>query len=161
MDSELTERLIRFGPGFEPPSKKVFRKHRAKLGERLYTPEQIHELLRLATPAMKAMILLAVNAGLGNSDIGNLPVTAIQFESSWLDFPRPKTGLKRKAKLWPETIHAIREYSEAKTTPKAEFRQLLFTTKRGLGWAKETSDNPISNEFRKLYIGQIMRMPNL
>jgi len=55
------------------------------------------------------MILLGINCGLGNKDVGNLPASSIDLERGWLDYPRGKTGVTRRCPLWPETVEAIRE----------------------------------------------------
>ena len=43
---------------------------------------------------MRAMILLAVNGGLGNTD-GAMP-KALDLRGKWLDYPRGKTGVSRR-----------------------------------------------------------------
>ena len=54
------------------------------------------------------MTLLGVSAGMGNSDCAQLPESALDLAGGWLDYPRPKTGVPRRAKLWPETVEALR-----------------------------------------------------
>ena len=151
LDSELIDKPIRPGPGFSRPSKKTLRLHRAKQGLKLFSREEIHKLLDAASTSMRAMVLLGINAALGNSDIGNLPRSAVNLETGWIDFPRPKTGIPRRAKLWPETISAIRETLTNRPEPKDPAdAELVFITQRGGSWAKDTSDNPISKETAKL-----------
>ena len=53
------------------------------------------------------MILLGLNAGLGNSDIGNLQKAHLDLKAGWLDYPRMKTGLPRRVPLWAETVAAF------------------------------------------------------
>ena len=74
----------------------------------MFTPEQIHKALEFSTPNMKAMLLLAIDGGMGNSDLAAMPISAIDFESGWMNYPRPKTAIDRKIPLWPETIDAIK-----------------------------------------------------
>ncbi len=150
-ESGLLDKPVRYGPTFKRPSKKVLRKERAKKGQRLFEPKQIHALTDAAGVQMKAMILLALNCGFGNADIGRLPLSAINLGRGWVDFPRPKTGVERRCKLWPETVKAIREAIKERPAPKTEESDgLLFVTKYGQSWSKGTHDNPISKEFRKL-----------
>lgn len=147
----LIDRPVRFGPGFKRPSKKVLRLNRAKQGPKLFTAEEIGKLLDAAGVQLKAMLLLAINAGFGNSDCANLPVAAVNLETGWIDYPRPKTGIPRKCKLWPETAEALKEAIAHRPEPKkAEHADLLFITKYGDSWGKDTSDNPISKEVAKL-----------
>ena len=150
-DAELLDRPMRFGPGFDRPSKKTLRLDKAKKGPKLFTAEEIRRLLDAATVPMKAMILLGVNAGFGNADCGNLPLTALDLDSSWLDYPRPKTGIPRRCPLWPETVQALRDVLARRKTPKdPEDAGLVFLTARGGSWHKQTDDAPISKETRKL-----------
>jgi integrase len=147
----LIDKPVRFGAGFDRPTKKTFRIARAKQGAKLFTALEIHRLLAAAGPAMKAMILLGINCGYGNADCGNLPLAAVDLEGGWIDFPRPKTGIARRCPLWPETVEAIREALAKRPTPKQEEHAgLVFVTQRGLSWVKDTSDNPVAKETAKL-----------
>src|SRR5262249_40375790 len=103
-DAELIDRPIRFGPAFKRPSKKVVRLHRAEQGPKLFTPDEVRRTIDAAGPAMRAMILLGVNCGFGNSDCGRLSRSAVDLETGWIDYPRPKTGIARRCPLWPETV---------------------------------------------------------
>jgi integrase len=100
---------------------------------------------------IKAMVLLAINAGLGNNDIGMIRKPALDLDCGWLNFPRPKTGFMRRCPLWPATIKSIRDWIAVRPAPKDEGDAgLVFLTVRGNGWAKGTSDRPITHECRKL-----------
>ena len=57
---------------------------------------------------LKAMVLLGINCGFGNTDCANLPLTALDLDRGWLNYPRPKTGTNRRCHLWPETGAALR-----------------------------------------------------
>lgn len=65
-------------------------------------------ILNEVGPVMKAMCLLGLNCGFGNSDIANLPKKAIDFDNGWGDFPREKTATPRRIPLWVETVDAIK-----------------------------------------------------
>jgi integrase len=150
-DAELLDRPVRFGPGFKRPSKKVLRVHRAEQGKKLFAADEVRRLIDAAGVPMRAMILLGVNAGMGNSDCGNLPLSAVDLDAGWIDYPRPKTGMPRRCPLWPETVEALRAALARRPTPKkAEHAELFFITKRGLSWSKDTRDNPVSQEMGKL-----------
>jgi integrase len=150
-EAGLLDRPVRFGPGFKRPSKKVLRLHRAKQGPKLYTPEEVRKLLGGASPQLRAMILLGINCGFGNSDCGNLPQTALDLERGWVDYPRPKTGIPRRCPLWPETVAAIREALAVRpAAKKEEHAALVFLTRCGDSWHTGTTDGPLSREMGKL-----------
>jgi integrase len=150
-ESGLLDRPMRFGPVFKRTNKKVLRLHRARQGAKLFTAEEIHKLVSAATVPMRAMILLAINCGFGNSDCANLPLSALHLESGYVDFPRPKTGLPRRAPLWPETIMAIKEaLAKCPEPKKPEDAGLVFITKYGQRWSRDTSDAPVTLEMRKV-----------
>src|SRR5262245_61163196 len=142
---------FRFGPGFKRPSKKTIRLQRAKQGAKLFTADEIRCLLAAAAPQLKAMILLGINCGFGNADCATLPRPAVDLEAGLIDYPRSKTGIPRRCPLWPETIAAISEALANRPEPKkAEHAELVFLTRCGDSWHKDTPDNPISREFGKL-----------
>jgi len=97
------------------------------------------------------MILLGINCGFGNSDVANLPKKALDLKAGWIDYPRPKTGIPRRCPLWPETVNALREVIGTRPKPKdGADGGLVFITKYGNCWARDTADNPISKEMAKL-----------
>jgi integrase len=150
-EAGLLDTPMRFGPAFARPSKKTFRLERAKQGPKLFTRDEVHRLLGAAGTSLKAMILLALNAGFGNGDCASLPRAAVDLESGWIDFPRPKTGVGRRAALWPETIEALRNVLAERREPKEPVHaRLFFITSKCGAWGKDTSDNPVSKEMSKL-----------
>jgi integrase len=150
-EAELIDRPVRFGPDFKRPSKKEFRVHRAKQGPKLFTAVEIRQLLAAAYPQVKAMILLGINCGFGNSDCGNLPLSAVNLDAGMVDYPRPKTGIQRRSPLWPETVAAIREAIASRPQPKKpEHAGLVFVTRFGDSWHTGTTDGPLSREVGKL-----------
>lgn len=150
-NADFIDRPLKYGPAFKRPSRRSMRVARAKKPKRLFEPEQIRKLLEEASPQMKAMILLGINCGLGNSDLAQMEKRHLTKQKTWLDYPRPKTGIERTCPLWPETTAAVKKHLKKRTDPKdKEHAELVFVTKYGGSWYKDTSDNPISNEFRKL-----------
>src|SRR5262245_45121972 len=91
-DAGLIPAPVRFGPGFRRPTKKTMRLHRAGQGPKVFTADEVRRLLNAAGRALKAMVLLGINAGFGNADCANLPLSALDLERGFIDFPRPKTG---------------------------------------------------------------------
>ncbi len=150
-DEGLIPVPVRFGPGFKRPTKKTFRLHRAEQGLKLFTAAEIRRMLGAAGVPMRAMILLGINCGFGNSDCGNLPLTALDLKGGWLDNPRPKTGIARRCALWPETVTSLQKALANRPKPKnLEDAGLVFVTKYGGCWAKDTPDSPVTKETRKL-----------
>ncbi len=148
---------INFGPAFRKPTKRELRKHRQASqqlnGKRLFSQSQILAMLDAADSQMRAMILLGINCGLGNSDLGQLTVGNLDLDSRWLDYPRPKTGIERRCPLWPETVDAIREVlKERERGAKSKLKRdsLVFLTATGLPWHRDKSDSPISKKFGDL-----------
>jgi integrase len=150
-EADLIDRPVRFGPDFKRPSKKDFRLHRARQGPKLFTAHEVRRILDAAGPQLKAMTLLGINCGFGNSDCGHLPLPAVDFERGVIDYPRPKTGLPRRCPLWPETTEAIKEALATRPAPKKEEHAgLVFLTRCGDSWHTGTTDGPLSREFGKL-----------
>lgn len=150
-DSALIDQPMRFGPTFKKPSKRLLRAHKQKGGEKLFEAADLRKLISEASQPLKAMILLGINCGFGNADCGALPRSAMNLQRGWIYFPRPKTAVERECPLWEETVKALQEAT--KLRPKAKVREnggLVFLTKYGQPWAKQTSDNPVTKEFRKL-----------
>ena len=143
-DQCLLDKPIRYGQGFKRPTKKTLRILKAeKTRRRPSRPTRYNTLIDLATPQMRAMVLLAINAGLGNNDVGQMKWRHVDIETGWLHFPRPKTGIDRRAKLWRETTEAIAAISHERS-------ELVFVTKYGNSWSKDSRDNPVAKAFRKL-----------
>lgn len=150
-ESGLIETPVRYGPQFKKPSASVMRRHRAKTGERMLEAEQIRKLLAKAGPQVKAMLLLGVNAGFGNHDIATLPLSALDLDAGWVDYPRPKTGISRRCPLWRETVEALRQAIAERPEPRAkEAMDLVFVTSRGRPWLVNGIANPISVAMRDL-----------
>lgn len=150
-DSGMIDQPMRYGPLFKRPSKKALRIDRAEKGERMIEAADIVRLIEAADVQMRAMIYLAVNCGFGNSDCGTLPLASLDLAGGWLDYHRPKTGIDRRCPLWPETVAALKAALEKRPAPKSDdAKPLAFVTKYGAPWAKDTFDNPVTKEFRKL-----------
>src|SRR5262249_27013399 len=77
--------------------------------------------------------------------------SAVNLETGWIDFPRPKTGVQRRCPLWPETVAALRKALAVRPEPKnPKAADLFFVTSHGACWAKDYSDSPVTKEMRKL-----------
>jgi integrase len=151
VDSDLVSGPVRFGPSFKKPSKKTLRIHRAEQGAKLFTADEVQRMVAAAGLPLRAMILLGINCGFGNSDCGNLSLSAVDLERGIIDYPRPKTGIPRRCVLWPETVQALREALSYRPTPKlAEDAGLFFVTRQGPGWFRGDTNSPLTKETGKL-----------
>lgn len=150
-EAELIEHPLRFGPTFKKPDAKLMKRARAKAASKTFTAEEVWQLLDATEGQLHAMLWLAINAGLGPSDVGQLERRHIDFKTGWLDYPRPKTGEERRAKLWPETLGAVRAAGAIRPAPKQdELACRIFLTRCGHSWHREHHDTPVANEFGKL-----------
>lgn len=118
-DQRLIIEPVTYGQSFEKPSARSLRKARNDAGPKLFEAEELRRIIDASDPWLRAMILLGINGGLGNTDVANLPQSAIDFDSGWLTYPRPKTEVQRRIPLWHMTQSAIKEAIAARPAPKA------------------------------------------
>jgi integrase len=129
----------------------VLRKLKADRGPKLFAPAEILQMLDVADQPLKAMIVLAVNAGFGNADCARLPIGAVDLDCGWVTFPRPKTGILRRCPLWPETVETLQGWLARRPEAKDKARTgLVFLTARGAPWGSETSTDRIGYRFKAL-----------
>ncbi len=82
-EAGLIESPIRYGPGFRLPPKKTIRLHRQAKGERLFTAQELRQLIDKASQPLRSMILLALNCGFGNRDCGRLEFRHLELNRGW------------------------------------------------------------------------------
>ena len=158
--SELIQVPIRYGDQFDKPPRRVMRLERSKRGEKLIEPADAWKLIDAALPQLRAMILLGLNCGYGQSDCSNLQRDALTVKPGWLNAPRQKTGVGRRCKLWPETIAALDAVNADRPEPKdAADADCVFVTYKGYRWVKfrdrglemaGTRNDSAGQEFTKL-----------
>jgi integrase len=141
-EAKLIDNPVRFGPGFVGPSRRELRCERQQNGLRMFEAAEIRAMLVAASIPLKAMLLLGVNCGFGNTDVANLTIENLDLKGGWCNYPRPKTGISRRCPLWPETVKAIKAALEARPKPldKAD-ADLVFLTPSGQRWVW-TRGNP-------------------
>jgi integrase len=154
-DQGMIDRPVSFGQSFDKPSARMLRKARHEAGPKLFTAGELRLILDALKgkpviikgettakkfapdPMMRAMVLLGINCGLGNTDIANLPKSAIDLHAAWLTYPRPKTGIPRRIPLWPETITALNQSIRLRPAPTdASDNELCFITIQGNRWVR-------------------------
>lgn len=134
------ELKFNFGDDFCRPSKKQHRIYRNSQPRRLFEAAEIHQLVEDGCTQMTALILLGINCGFGNEDCSTLLIETLELDSGWHNHGRPKTGVLRRAKLWPETVAALRTVIGNRTTG------LVFKTKYGNSW----SGTAVAHQFSKV-----------
>jgi integrase len=150
-DAGLVENPVRFGPTFKRPAKRIPRALRQKKGSKMFEAADLRRIINAADQPLNAMILLGANCGFGNQDVGTLSMSAVNLKTAWVDHPRPKTAIERRCPLWPETVEAIQVSLDTRTRAKLpEHQGMVFITKYGHPWAKDTPDSPVTREMRKL-----------
>ena len=149
-ESGLLRDPVRIGVDFKKPSAKVLRQNRAQGGVRMFEADELRLLVEKAGPNMKAMILLAANAGLGNADVAGLSLSHANLKTAWLTYPRPKTGIERRIPLWPETIEAIKVAIKQRAKPKDKTCQhLAFIGPRGESYLADNGYR-VAQEFNRV-----------
>ena len=134
-DEGLIPKRIRFGQSFSKPSKKVYMQAKAAAGPKMFSAEELRAILQSTeadSPLLHATVLLGINAAFGQNDISVVPKSAFDLKGGWVRFPRPKTGVPRRAKLWPETIAALKTAFEERPEPRnPKDKGLAFLTPNG------------------------------
>lgn len=91
-ESEIIETLPRFGSGFKAATKRAPRLDKAASGGKAFDVDELRTLLDSAPEPRNAMIRLGVNGGFGNMDIAKPPMSAVDLDGGWIEFPRPKSA---------------------------------------------------------------------
>ena len=155
VESNLLEKLPRFGADFKPPGVRVRRAHKHEKillnGPRMFSTEEVKALLARGKLQWRAMILLALNAAYEPHDLRRLEWRQFDFDQYpvWLSFPRPKTGIDRRCPLWPATVNAIQALRELPQRWPLQ-QSLLFVTRLGTNYGDEAGRAVISAEFKHL-----------
>lgn len=150
-DVGLLEKPIRFGPDFRRPAARLYRLARQAKELQMFEAAEIRAMLDAATPTLRAMIVLAINTGFGNSDCGRLLFSHLDLDKARVNFPRPKTGIPRVCPLWPETVAAIRRAILLRPTPsRPECEQLVFLTSEGNHWCDGEGASSLGLKFSRL-----------
>lgn len=73
----------------------------------VFTPKDIHALLALSSPILRACILLGINGGYKPSDLSATKTTEYDAKARVIHQARKKTGAERRVPVWKETADAI------------------------------------------------------
>jgi integrase len=85
--------------------------HGRKQDRTPFTWEELERLFSAADVTDTALLMLGLNCGFGNSDIGTLKLSDVDLKNGTVTHPRPKTGVHRDFTLWPETVDVLKAYS--------------------------------------------------
>lgn len=128
---ELLDKPARYGRRFDAPTVSDEKK------DRTLTAETIWRLLEGADAQMRAMILLGLNVGYGQTDCANLTYKMLAEKPGWLCAKRSKTKAVRKCPLWPETIEAIEDVKATRPRPiDPAHADHVFITAHGNLWCR-------------------------
>jgi integrase len=155
---DLIETPIRYGGGFDRPSRKALRTDKAARGQRLIAAGDLRKMIEAADPQVKAMALLGINAALGATDLSLLTRSVLAARPGWLEYPRPKTGIPRTCPLWPETIAALEAVAAIRPGPADPAdADRVFLTRCGNPWVrfdgtggKSSVHDAVGGQFKKL-----------
>jgi len=167
--AKIIDSLPDYGDEFSPPPLRIRRKALREGGPRDMAPEAIHAMLDAAKEAsfnqllnLRAMILLGINCGMGNTDCAALTFADIDLKAGFIDNHRPKTEEHRRAALWTETIKAIQDAIERrkklikKRGPlPADLKDIVFLTKHRRPYVSydetgESKSDAVGQEFLTL-----------
>jgi integrase len=121
-------------------------------GQRTFTAAEVQAMLKAASQPLRAMILLAINAGLTPSEIGHLKHSDIK--GRWLTDRRRKRGrVARRVYLWEETVAALTDWQKQRPQPAPGVDgKLLFLQANGKAWSNDhtTHGSEVCIHFRRL-----------
>ncbi len=179
-DQRLVPQPVHFGQSLNRPSKRAQRKVRNEAGPRMFTREDLLLVLDAlqgkplkikgeAEPVklkpdlqLRAMVLLGLNAGLGNTDCANLSESHIDLAAGWLDYPRVKTQTPRRCPLWRETVEAIESVLAQRKRPQASADEgVVFLTRTRNRWVRvkpgETPEQSVCIDAVGPAFGKVLR----
>lgn len=142
-DSGLVPQPLRYKQAMKTPSARLIRKAKHEGVKKLFTADEVRQLLDSATGYMKPAILLGINCGFGNLDVCDLMWD--QVDQEWVSLVRTKTYVERRAYLWPETREALSEWRS-----NSPVSQYVCCGERGQHLGGETNSTPIAHRFRDL-----------
>lgn len=103
----LLGQTVHYASELRSPPARSLRQARNASGLKLFTAEQIRQIVDAAGAEMKAMTLLGINCAFGPGECCGLPLATVDLNAGWHSFPRPKTEVARRAPLWPETVRSM------------------------------------------------------
>ena len=118
----------------------------------VFSVKQLHQLLKEASPLLRACIMLGLNCGFTSVDCSTLVDKYLDLENNILEKNRGKTGVYGRYRLWPETVMAVEKARSADKSGPAICRengQPLITDQMNQDGTVKGSDF-VSKNFRTL-----------
>ena len=125
------------------------------------TWDELEKLFSVANVTDSALLMLGLNCGFGNMDIGTLKLSDIDLKGGTISHPRPKAGVERNFILWPETVEILKAYiTEYRGKPVNEdVAKLVFVGRKGnpLCWdridekGKMKRSDAVMSRFKRLF----------
>jgi integrase len=133
---------------------RLVRRQRAR---RLIPAADLWKLLDAAGAQLRAMLLLGINCGFGQKDCSDLQRSALEIRPGWIDSPRLKTGIARRAPLWSETVGALAEVNRTRPDPRDPTDAgCVFITSHGRRWCRhKPRQNKEGEEMRGLNLDAV------
>ena len=145
-ESDYLEALPKFKKWLDLPGRGALKREK-DLTPHFFTAEEILQLSECGGKyplQWKAVILTAINCGFGSRDLAELEFSQVDLQKGFIAEKRGKTGMGRKAALWPETVAAIKEYLE-KERPETELKKKVFVTSEGTLWNYDTEKSRVDS----------------
>ena len=114
-------------------TKRAKKGHGRKQCREPLTWDELEKLFSVANVTDSALLMLGLNCGFGNMDIGTLKLCSIDLVHGTICHPRPKTGVERHFNLWPETVEVLKAYiAEYRGEPiNDDVGKLVFVGRKG------------------------------
>lgn len=132
-ENALIKDAMNYGTEFKLPSAKEKRKMKNISNSRVMPPEALKTILEASELPLRAMILLGINCGFGQTDVSGLTVGAVDLNGLWINYPRAKTAIMRRCPIWTETADALKSVLESRPVDPSE---LVFVRKDGRPWLR-------------------------
>jgi integrase len=148
-DQGLIDKPVRWG-NFSGPPQRVIRAHESERGILMFEPDELVRILETSEQPLRTWILLGINCAFGPADIAMLPLRAIE-EDGWIEYPRHKTGLRRRCPLWVQTAECLEEMLARRPAPADEgAAKLVFLRPDGTSWLVHGQGGAITDRFRRV-----------
>jgi hypothetical protein len=131
-----------------------------------YSVEELAILYRFASPLMRTMMLLGINCGFKQAELGTLATVEVFLkqahplakmlgipanpQDSFIKRVRIKSGVYGEWLLWPETVAAIEWALERRRLTNTE-RPFVLVTSKGRGYAEKTASGNKPSKVRNYW----------